>query len=190
MKSLLNDTRSWLEVKLKENKLTDDSSKNLAIRIITYNQILHCYHHIYEKDIYTGLTSEQAADKEMIEHRVRKILQPAYHMKDDGEISEEEELIKNTLMAYFVSYSGNKFIETSKMYYPKWYHADEYRLGRNVAFLSRGLMKPGVHGFRHYAQLGWMYNQLPRTSDAYDQCIRFYYFSVCSCREVTYKDGK
>ena len=51
-------------------------------------------------------------------------------------------------------------------------------------------MKPGISGFRYYSQLGWMFNQLPRTAEAYNQCIRYYYFAVCTCRDVKFLDGR
>ena len=38
---------------------------------------------------------------------------------DNEKMTENEKLNRNILIVYFVSYSGNKFIETVKTYYPK-----------------------------------------------------------------------
>ena len=101
-----------------ENKFTDDINKILAIRIIAYNQILHCYKRMDEKDIYADLTEEQASDRKMCEIRRFKLVGSMYSLKKNT-MKEHDRLNADILMTYFVSYSGNKFIETTKLHYPK-----------------------------------------------------------------------
>ena len=42
----------------------------------------------------------------------------------------------------------------------------------------------GFKTLNDYASLGWMYNELPKTADTYENAIRCYYFAVCTCRQI------
>ena len=185
----INRYKKLIGCKPKGKALTEDKSKNKAVRIIAYLQILYIYIRMDAKDIYQSLTEKQTKDRKMCGRRVDMLLSTMFSLKKD-EMTEEDKLNKDILMAYFVSYSGNKFTEVTKFHYPMCYKVKEHRLGKTVSYLAHGLMKPGMLGFKHYAQLGWMFNQVPRSAEAYDKCIRYYYFAACAAREVTFKDGK
>ena len=88
------------------------------------------------------------------------------------------------MIAYFISYAGNKFVRPHKIYYPICKSMDENRLKKSVYQLSVHMLDKGFKQFSDYAALGWMYDVLPNTTEAYENAIRWYYFAVCSCRDV------
>ena len=81
MKSLLCDINKLIGCKEIDNTMTDDESKNIATRIIAYNQMLYCYKRMDDKDIYADLPEEQASDRKMCEARRIRLVGSMYALK-------------------------------------------------------------------------------------------------------------
>ena len=135
---------------------------------------------IFKKNnVDNPLTSTQTKQFKLCTDRFFELVNPMTS-EDGGENNDSLKLTKDILITYYCSYSGNKFVERNKVYYPICRYLDLTRFTTNIKYLSRGLLKSGSHLFRQYATMGWMYNILPRSADVYENTIRYYYFSVCS----------
>ena len=143
------------------------------IRSYTFLEILK------RNNVDNPLTSTQTKQFKLCTDRFFELVNPMTS-EDGGENNDSLKLTKDILITYYCSYSGNKFVERNKVYYPICRYLDLTRFTTNIKYLSRGLLKSGSHLFRQYATMGWMYNILPRSADVYENTIRYYYFSVCS----------
>ena len=143
------------------------------IRSYTFLEILK------RNNVDNPLTSTQTKQFKLCTDRFLELVNPMVS-EDGGENNDSLKLTKDILITYYCSYSGNKFVERNKVYYPICRYLDLTRFNTNIKYLSRGLLKSGSHLFRQYATMGWMYNILPRSADVYENTIRYYYFSVCS----------
>lgn len=100
------------------------------------------------------------------------------------DMTEELKVSRDIIIAYFISYAGNEFIDAKKLYYPKCKNLNHEHLNVSVIQLSKHMLDKGLKTLNEYASLGWMYNLLAKNADTYEDAIRCYYFAVCTCRDV------
>ena len=99
--------------------ITEDKHNDLGIICICYRQSIYCYEHLIKHKPNDKLTDGQQVDYESLVKRETEIALYLHNLDDLDNLSEELQLTREIMMPYFVSYSENKFINPSKIYYPR-----------------------------------------------------------------------
>ena len=169
--------------KIEDDKLVDDDDQDIGIKHMVYREILHCFENYLNYSYHKHLDEEQQLLHDLCLKREEELTIYINSIPME-EMTEELKEARDMLIVYFVSYGGNQFLDPKKLYYPKCKTLNHEYLNENVLQLSKHMLERGMKTLNDYASLGWMTNLLPKTSDTYEDVIRFYYFGVCTCRDI------
>ena len=175
--------KELIGIKLEDGKLTDNDEKDIATKHIVYREIVYCYEDLVRNSFHKNLNEEQQIMHDLCLQREEEIVVYLNSIELE-DMTEELKTSRDIVIAYFISYGGNQFLDPKKLYYPKCKNLNDEHLVVSVVQLSRHMLDKGLSTLNEYASLGWMYNLLPKNADTYEDAIRCYYFAVCTCRDV------
>lgn len=163
--------RTFLGIQIKDGKLVDSiEDKHLAVSIIAYRQLVYCYENLDSTGV-NKLTDAHRSDLSLITQRYNALFQ-SIRKEEKKQITEEGVLNRQILMSFYTGFDENKFTDPDHAYYPQCRIIDVQQMIHQAKHLKRGLLKGEVEGFRNYATLAVVSNQLPKTTETYEDVLR------------------